>query len=141
MSKFKGGGQGARQDREKILKQRAIHFQVRRKLKQHRSQSSGSRQRRNCGEKSRHEIVGPFESLDMRDHLMRLDSKAKVRRRILQPVLHGRLFYKLPEGEIHFDGIELSRIVSKEFLLRQFGWIKFGLPCRVSPSGGANVKL
>ena len=57
-----------------------------------------------------------LQPLDMRDHLVRLNAEAKMRRRILHPVLDGRFFDQLPESEIHFDGIQLaSRSGSRNF--------------------------
>ena len=82
-----------------------------------------------------------LEPLDVRDDLMRLNAKAKMRRRILQPVLNSRFFNQLPESEIHFNGIELRCVVTQEFLLRQLWRIEIRLPCRVSPSGGSSKEL
>src|ERR1700686_3674148 len=70
----------------------------------------------------------------MRDDLMRLDAKTKMCGRILQPVLNCGFFDELPESEIHFDRIQLGRVVAEEFLLRQLFRIKVGLPCRIGPS-------
>src|ERR1017187_610335 len=77
----------------------------------------------------------------MRDDLVRLNAKAKMPWRVLQPVLDGCLFDELPESEIHFDGIELRSVVTEEFLLRQLGRIEIRLPCRVRPSGGSSKEL
>src|SRR5260370_37360264 len=57
-----------------------------------------------------------------------------MRRRILQPVQDGCFLDQLPEGEIHFNRVELSGVMAEEFLLRQLGWIKIRLPRRISPS-------
>src|ERR1035438_969173 len=141
MPKFKRRRHGARQDRQKVLEQRRIRLQIRRKLKQHRSQLARGGQWLNGRQKSRHKIFRALEPLDMRDDLMRLDAETKMRGRILQPVLDGRLFDKLPEGKIHFDRIESVGVVIQKFFLRQLDGVKIRLPTRVSPSRRSGVDL
>src|ERR1035438_1745668 len=102
MPKFKRRRHGARQDRQKVLEQRRIRLQIRRKLKQHRSQLARGGVWLTEREKARHKLFRALEPLDMRDDLMRLDAETKMRGRILEPVLDGRLFDKLPEGKIDF---------------------------------------
>src|ERR1700716_751560 len=77
----------------------------------------------------------------MCEHLVRLNGEAKVLRRFGDPVLDGHLFYQLAEGVVDFDGIQFRCVEAQKFLLRKFLGIESGLPCRISPSGGANVKM
>src|ERR1700686_5679520 len=77
----------------------------------------------------------------MREHLMRLDGEAKMLGRFGDPVLDSRLFYQLAEGVIDFDGIQFRCVEVQKFLLSKLLGIESGLPCRISPSGGANVEL
>src|SRR5216684_8239674 len=77
----------------------------------------------------------------MREHLVRLNGEAKMFRRFGDPVLDSRLFYQLAEGVIHFDGIQFRCVEVQKFLLRKFLGIEGGFPCRISPSGSANVEM
>src|SRR4029077_2962571 len=126
---------------KEVLEQCLINLQIRRKLKQHRAELTSSRQRLNGRQKSRNKVLRRLEALDVRDDLVRLYAEAKLCGRVLQPVLDGRFFNKLPESEIHFDRIQLRRVVSQELLLRQLGRIKIRLPCRVGPARGSNKQL
>ena len=112
MAEFKRRRNGAGYDRKKILQQGSVGLKVGRKLKQHRSQLSCGRQRRNRRQKARHEVLGTLQTLDMRDDLVRLHSKAKVGGRLLQPVLDRALLHQLAKGEIYLDRVELRRIVA-----------------------------
>jgi hypothetical protein len=62
------------------------------------------------------------------DDLMGLYAKTKTSGRLLEPVLNRRLFYQLPKSKVHFDRVELSRVVAEKFFLREFGGIKVRLP-------------
>src|SRR5712675_3162001 len=77
----------------------------------------------------------------MREHLVRLDGEAKVLGRFSDPVLDSRLFYQLAERVVDLDGIQFRCVEVQKFLLRKFLGIESGLPCRISPSGGANVEM
>ena len=77
----------------------------------------------------------------MGEHLMRLDGEAEVLRRVGEPVLDGRFFDQLAEGEVDFDGIQLGRIEIQKFLLREFFGIERRFPARIRPSGSADIEL
>ncbi len=141
MTKFKCRRQRARQKRKKILEQSGIGFQIRRQLEEHRPKLASAGQRLNRRQKTRNKILRPLQSLDVRDHLVRLDAKAKVRGRFLDPVLDRGLFHQLPESEVHFDRIELRGVVTEKLLLRELGWIEVRLPARISPSRSSDKQL
>src|SRR5216683_3014170 len=62
-------------------------------------------------------------------------------RRFGDPVLDSRLFYQLAERVVDFDGIQFRCVEVQKFLLRKFLGIEGGFPCRISPSGSANVEM
>src|SRR5207302_7859123 len=72
---------------------------------------------------------------DVRDHLVRLDAQAKVRRRFLNPVLDRGLFHQLPESKVHFNRIQLSGVMAEKLFLRELGRIEVRLPRWISPPG------
>src|SRR5208337_4484505 len=76
----------------------------------------------------------------MREHLVRLNRETEMLGRFGDPVLDGRLFYQLAEGVVDFDRVQFRSVEVQKFLLRKFLWIEIGLPCRIRPSGGANVE-
>ncbi len=133
VTEFKCCGQRARQEGEKILKQRSIRFQIRRQLKEHRAKLAGGRQWFDRRQEARNEIFRPFQPLDVRDHLVRFDAETKVRRGFLNPVLDRGLFHQLPESEIHFDRIELRSVVTEKFFLRELSGIEVRLPSSDKP--------
>src|SRR5258708_6282638 len=77
----------------------------------------------------------------MCENLVRLDGEAKVLGGFGDPVLDSRLFYQLAERVVDLDGIQFRCVEVQKFLLRKFLGIESGLPCRVSPSGSANVEM
>src|SRR6266576_456241 len=77
----------------------------------------------------------------MCEHLVRLNGEAKVLRRFGDPILDGRLFYQLAERVVDLDSIQFRRVEVQKFFLRKFLRIESGLPCRISPSGSANVEM
>src|SRR5271155_5992903 len=141
MPKFKCRRQRVRQKREKILEQRRVCLQIRRQLKEYWPKLASTGQRRDRRQKARNKIFRPFQPLDVRDHLVRLDAQAKVRRSFLDPVLDRSFLDQLPEGEVHFHGIELRRVVTEKLFLRELGRIEVRLPARVGPSGSSGKQL
>src|SRR5579864_8720574 len=141
MPKFECSRHGTRQDREEVFQKCSIHLQVRRKLEKDRAQFPSRSERLNRRQKTRHKIFRPFKPLDVRDDLVRLHPKAEVRGAVLQPVLDRRFFNKLPEGEVHFDGVEPGRVIVKEFFLRQLLRVKRRLPAWIRPSRSAGKEL
>ena len=135
------GFDGARQGGKEVSEQLRIRFQVRRQLKKDRAQFAGMRQRFDGREKARDEIGGVLKALYVRDHLMRFDSKPEVLRGFGDPFLRGGFFQQLAEGQIHFDGVELTGVVGEKPGLRQFGGIEIRLPAWVGPPGRAHKKL
>src|SRR5579872_1585850 len=141
ISELEGRRNCAREYRQEVLEQCRVRLQVRWKLEQDWAEFARGGQRFNRRQESRNEVFGSLQPLDVRDDLVRLNAEPKMRRRVLHPVPDRGFLDELPKGEIYFDGIELGRIVTQEFLLRQLGRVKIGLPCRVSPSGGPSKKL
>src|ERR1700756_3391900 len=92
MPEFKCRRHRSRQHGQKILEQRRIGLQVWWKLEQNGTEFTGNGERLYRREKSRHKIFRAFQPLDVRDDLVRLDAEAEMSRRLLQPVLDGRLF-------------------------------------------------
>src|SRR5882672_11718085 len=138
MAKFKCRGQRARQQRKKILQQRGIGFQIRRQLEQHRPQLACGSKRLNRRQEARNKVFGPLEPLDVRDHLMCLDTKTEMRWSLLNPVLDGAFFHQLPEGEVHLNRVKLRGVMAEKLFLREFGRVEVGLPCWISPPGSTD---
>src|ERR1022692_2843969 len=133
VTEFKCRRQRPRQKREKVLEQRRVRFQIWRQLEERRPQLSSAGQRLNRRQKARNKILRALQPLDVRDDLVRLDAKTKVRGRFLYPVLDCGLFHQLPESKVHLDRIELRSVVAEKLFLREFGGIEVGLPCWISP--------
>src|SRR5207248_5444475 len=90
---------------------------------------------------SLHEIFGSFKPLDVRDYLVRLHTEAKVFGRRRDPLLDSGFFQQLAEAEIHFDGVELGRVVRQKLGLRKFLRIELWLPAGIGPARSSCVKL
>src|SRR5215471_5803076 len=141
MPKLESSGNGPWKRGQEILQQGGIRLQIGRKLKKDGSQLAGSGKRFNRHQKSAKELLASLEPLDVRDDLVSLHAKTKVRRGVRQPVLHRGFFHQLPEGEVHFDCIQPGRVMSEEFFLRQLLRVKVGFPTGVCPAGSSCEEL
>src|SRR5436305_12592438 len=92
VAKFKRDLNALRQSSQKFFEQFGLGLHIGRKLKQHWAKLSRLCEWLNGAEKTGHEVVSIFQSLDVRDHLMRLDPEAEALGSLCDPFLRSRIF-------------------------------------------------
>src|SRR5438270_11393867 len=117
-------GQGV----EKGAEHFEVYFKIRRQLKQNRTKLSGAGQWLNGRQKTRYEVFGALQPLDVSNDLVRLHGETEVLRRIGQPLLQRRFLHQLPKGKVHLNRVQLVCVMAEKFCLRQFLRIKIRLP-------------
>ena len=141
VAELKGGAHGSRQAKEKLGKHRLIRLEIRRKLKEQWSQSSGTLDPFQSAEKTLQKFVCILQAFDVRQNLVGFNGETKMLGRFGDPVLDSGLFHQLAEGVVDFDCIQSGRVEIQKFFLGELLRIESGLPSRISPSRGADVKV
>jgi hypothetical protein len=141
MTYLEGKRKSVRAKSKKVFQQRAIEFEIRRKLNEDGAEVVAFIENAGDFQETLQSALAIAQTLNVRDFLVGLQCEAKAFRNAFCEVQKRVFRGHAVEGVIDFDGGKVLRVEAEHFAVGELLGIEIALPLFIGVSGSADAKL